>query len=146
MKRATNLVAAIGLSLSASIAAQPLEAKTLHKPLPRQTKKIESKQRVTKTQLNHPKGCPKTLFCGCGTAVEIFGAPIRALWVAANWFRFPKAQPAPGMVAVRKHHVFKIEKVLDNNTVIARNHNGTNHKSYIQVMTLNGYSVRNPKG
>src|SRR5262245_13468351 len=54
----------------------------------------------------HPQGCPRRLFCGCGAAVRIFGAPIRSLWLAANWFRFPRTAPAAGMVAVRRHHVF----------------------------------------
>lgn len=106
------------------------------------------KRKPIKQPLNHPPGCPPTNFCGCGTAFEVFGKAIKELFLAANWFKFPPANPAPGMIAVRNGggHVFKIEKVLGPNTVLARNHNGKGHKSYIQVMTLAGYSVRNPKG
>ena len=58
---------------------------------------IEASQIVT-----HPVGCPSRAFCGCGDAVRVFGRPIKELWRAANWFRFPRAAPAPGMVAVRR--------------------------------------------
>jgi hypothetical protein len=57
------------------------------------------------TIVAHPPGCSRRAFCGCGAAVRVFGAPIRSLWLAANWFKFPRAQPAAGMVAVRRHHV-----------------------------------------
>jgi hypothetical protein len=56
----------------------------------------------------HPSGCPRVAFCGCGAAVRLFGAPIRSLWRAANWLRFPPAAPRPDMAAVRPHHVMVI--------------------------------------
>lgn len=142
MRRAA-IVAAVGLALSGH-AAEAVQAK------PRQTVTKtykKTKQTFQRKQLPHPKGCPTNIpFCGCGTAVEIFNAPIRALWLAANWFQFPKAKPAPGMVAVKKGHVFKIEKVLGPKTVLAKNHNSKDHKSYLQVMSLSGYSIVNPRG
>src|SRR5688500_3899780 len=49
------------------------------------------------TIVSHPLGCPSRAFCGCGAAVRVFGAPIRSLWLAANWFKFPRAAPAAGM-------------------------------------------------
>lgn len=36
------------------------------------------------TILPHPPGCPRRAFCGCGAAVEVFGRPIRSLWLAAR--------------------------------------------------------------
>src|SRR3974390_2036313 len=59
--------------------------------------------------VSHPSGCPWHAFCGCGASVRIFGHPVRNLFLAANWFGFPRAAPAPGMAAVRRHHVFIIE-------------------------------------
>ena len=56
----------------------------------------EPLQRVAASIVAHPAGCPSRAFCGCGAAVRLFGRPIRALWLAANWFRFPRAVPAPG--------------------------------------------------
>ena len=96
--------------------------------------------------VSHPLGCPTVSFCGCGAAVEVFGRPIRDLWLAANWFRFPPAAPAPGMVAVRQHHVFVIRQVLGNGRVIAFDPNSGHHVTQIHEVSLAGYSVRNPRG
>lgn len=92
----------------------------------------------------HPPGCPSRAFCGCGTALHVFGKNIRSLWLARNWYRFPPATPAPGMVAVRRHHVFAILKVLDRSRVIAYDPNSGGHKTRIHIRSLAGYSVRNP--
>ena len=94
--------------------------------------------------LPHPAGCPHRAFCGCGAALKIFGRPIRDLWLARNWFRFPPAAPAPGMVAVRSHHVFVIEAVLSRGQVIAYDANSGRHLTRRHVRSLAGYSVRDP--
>jgi hypothetical protein len=97
----------------------------------------------------HPAGCPHIAFCGCGTAVKVFGAPIRALWLARNWLRFPPAEPAPGMIAVRRdgHHVFAIERVIDRDHVWAYDPNSGNHLTREHVVNLRGrYWIRNPRG
>ena len=94
----------------------------------------------------HPSGCPARAFCGCGTAVRLLGAPVRSLWLAANWFRFPRAAPAPGMAAVRRHHVFAIEQVLGNGKVLAYDPNSGGHKTRIHVRSLAGYVIVNPRG
>ncbi len=94
--------------------------------------------------LPHPAGCPRRLFCGCGAAVKVFGAPIRALWLAANWLKYPRADPAPGMVAVRRGHVFVIEANLGGGRVIAYDANSGKGLTRRHVRSLAGYSVRNP--
>lgn len=94
----------------------------------------------------HPAGCPRSLFCGCGTAVHIFGSPIRSLWLAANWLKFPRAAPGPGMVAARHGHVFAIEKDLGNGMVLAYDPNSGRGLTRIHVVSLRGYSVVNPHG
>ena len=96
--------------------------------------------------VSHPSGCPRIAFCGCGAAVEIFGRPIRELWLAANWLRFPRAFPAPGMVAVRQHHVFVIREVHGDGTVLAYDANSGGHRTRIHNVSLRGYSVRDPHG
>lgn len=93
----------------------------------------------------HPAGCPHVAFCGCGTAVKVFGAPIRSLWLAWNWMRFPPAEPGPGMVAVRRHHVFAILEYRAG-LALAYDPNSGGHKTRIHWVSLNGYSVRNPRG
>ena len=45
-----------------------------------------------------PAGCPRS-FCGCGASIRVFGHVVPGLNLAANWLRFPRTSPAPGMVA-----------------------------------------------
>lgn len=101
----------------------------------------------------HPAGCPSRAFCGCG-AVErlktawgvVLGQP-RSLWLAANWFKFPRAAPAPGMVAVRQHHVFVLEASLgggDRWQVYDANSGGG--KTRIHARSIAGYTIVNPRG
>jgi hypothetical protein len=33
-----------------------------------------------------------------------------------NWFKFPRAAPSAGMVAVRRHHVFVLEAYIGGDT------------------------------
>ena len=94
--------------------------------------------------VGNPAGCPRTAFCGCAASVEVFGHPIRELYLAANWFRFAHASPAPGMVAVRNHHVFVIRQVNGDGTVLAYDGNSGGHKTRIHTVSLRGFSVRDP--
>lgn len=98
--------------------------------------------------LPHPEGCPRRAFCGCGVALKLFGKLVTqgGLAIAANWLKFPPADPAPGMVAARRGHVFLIEKVLGNGNVLAYDPNSGGHKTRRHVRNLAGYSVRNPNG
>lgn len=100
----------------------------------------------------HPDGCPRRLFCGCGAAKrlkEVWGIIVekpRELWLAANWGRFPRARPAPGMIAYRRGHVFVIEADLGGGKVYAYDANSGQHKTRIHVRSLAGYTVVNPRG
>lgn len=100
--------------------------------------------RVAARIMPHPPGCPSRAFCGCGASIEVFGRSIRELWLAANWFRFPRTSPAPGMVAVRRHHVYVIREVLGGGRVLAYDANSGGHKTRIHVRSLAGYAVVNP--
>lgn len=92
----------------------------------------------------HPAGCPWRAFCGCGASARIFGHPVRDLYLAANWFRFPRSAAAPGMAAVRRHHVFIIEAVNGDGTVTAYDANSGGHLTRIHRVSLAGYTVVNP--
>jgi len=92
----------------------------------------------------HPSGCPARAFCGCGAAVRIFGRPVRSLWLAANWFKFPRSQPSPGMVAVRRHHVFVLESYLGGNTWLAYDANSGRHLTRLHPRSIAGYAIVNP--
>jgi len=96
--------------------------------------------------VGHPPGCPSRAFCGCGAAVRVFGAPIRSLWLAANWFKFPRAEPAPGNVAVRRHHVFVLEQHVSGNTWLAYDANSGRRLTRIHARSIAGYVIVNPRG
>jgi hypothetical protein len=98
------------------------------------------------TIVAHPAGCPSRAFCGCGAALEVFGRHVRSLWLAANWFKFPRTSPAPGMVAVRKHHVFVIRQVVGSNMVLAYDANSGGRKTRVHIRSLSGFTVVNPHG
>jgi hypothetical protein len=102
-------------------------------------------RQTSATIVAHPEGCPARLFCGCGAAVRIFGRPIRDLWLAANWFRFPRGAPAPGMVAVRRHHVFVLEAHLGGDTWQVYDANSGGRKTRIHARSITGYSIVNPR-
>lgn len=94
--------------------------------------------------LPHPAGCPRRAFCGCGAAVRLFGSPVRSLWLAAAWFRFPRAAPAPGTVAVRRHHVFVLESHLGGSTWLAYDANSGGHATRLHARSIVGYVIVNP--
>ena len=98
------------------------------------------------TIVSHPAGCPWHAFCGCGVSVKVFGHPVRKLFLASNWFRFPRASPAAGMVAVRNHHVMYIMSVDANGNATVYDPNSGQHQTRIHTRSLAGYSVRNPHG
>lgn len=102
---------------------------------------------ATVTQLlPHPVGCPARAFCGCGASIEVFGKNIRELWLAAAWFKFPAASPAPGMVAVRRHHVFVIRELRGSGIVLAYDANSGGRRTRLHLRSLAGYRVVNPHG
>lgn len=114
----------------------------------RHSANLEPRQgRETASQIvPHPAGCPARAFCGCGAAVRVFGSPIRSLWLAANWFRFPRTAPAAGMVAVRKHHVFVLEAHIGGNTWLAYDANSGRHATRVHPRSIAGFIVVNPHG
>lgn len=101
---------------------------------------------VSGTVVSHPSGCPSRAFCGCGAAVRLFGSPIRSLWLAANWFKFPRAAPAPGMAAVRQHHVFVLETDLGGGIWQVYDANSGGHATRIHARSIDGYRIVNPRG
>lgn len=99
----------------------------------------------TRSQVvEHPVGCPRIAFCGCGAAVRIFGKAVRSLWLAANWFHFPRASPAPGMVAVTRHHVFVLESHVEGNQWLTYDANSGGHLTRVHVRSIAGYTIVNP--
>jgi len=97
--------------------------------------------------LPHPAGCPARQFCGCGVAVAVFGAPVRALWLAAEWpRRFPRAPPAPGMVAARAHHVMLLRQHIEGSIWVVYDPNSGRHRTREHARSIAGYTIVNPHG
>ena len=92
---------------------------------------------------SRPSGCPRS-FCGCGAAIRVFGRVVPELNLAANWLRFPRTAPAPGMVAARHGHVFVLEQHLEGDTWMAYDANSGGHATRIHARSLRGYTVVNP--
>jgi hypothetical protein len=90
-----------------------------------------------------PAGCPRA-FCGCGAAIRVFGHVVPELNLAANWLRFPRASPSPGMVAARRGHVFVLEQSLGGDMWMAYDANSGGRATRIHARSLRGYTVVNP--
>lgn len=92
-----------------------------------------------------PKGCPRA-FCGCGASLKIFGKIIPRLNLARNWFAFPRTSPAPGMVAVRRHHVFVLEHHIAGKVWMVHDSNSGGGKTRRHPRSIAGYQIVNPHG
>lgn len=91
-----------------------------------------------------PAQCPHR-YCGCALSIKIFGKPIRDLFLALNWRRFPRAAPAPGMVAVRRGHVFQLLAHVRGDTWTVFNPNSGGGLTRIHHRRIAGYSIHNPR-
>lgn len=92
-----------------------------------------------------PAGCPSR-FCGCGASLHLFGRIIPSLNLAANWLRFPRAAPAPKMVAARRGHVFVLERHIAGNTWLVFDANSGGRRTRIHPRSIAGYVIVNPRG
>ena len=93
----------------------------------------------------HPAGCPARAFCGCGASVRVFGRPVRGLYLAAAWLRFPRAAHAPGMVAARSHHVMVLEQHVSGDDWLVYDANSGGHATRLHVRSIRGYAIVNPR-
>lgn len=98
------------------------------------------------TILPHPAGCPARAFCGCGAALDVFGSPIRSLWLASNWFGFPRAERASGMAMVRSHHVAILKQHVEGTRWLVADYNSGGHQSRLHVRDTAGWTIVNPRG
>lgn len=97
--------------------------------------------------VSHPSGCPRVAFCGCGASERVFGHPVRSLWLAANWLRFPRTVAAAGMAAVfGRHHVAIIERVNGDGTAVLYDANSGSHLTRIHTRSIAGAIIVNPRG
>lgn len=95
--------------------------------------------------LQHPAGCPPTNFCGCGAALDALGRNVRSLWVAANWYSFPRSSPGYNTVGVRPHHVLVLKHQVDGNIWMANDYNSGGHLSRYHAVDISRYTIVNPR-
>jgi hypothetical protein len=114
---------------------------------PRRIAKAIERISSTAAQIvSHPAGCPRRAFCGCGASVRVFGRSVRSLWLASAWFKFPRATPGPGMVAVRRGHVFVLESHIGGNVWMVYDANSGRRQTRIHPRSIAGYAIVNPTG
>ncbi|CCD97494.1 hypothetical protein [Bradyrhizobium sp. STM 3809] len=94
---------------------------------------------------SRPSGCPHA-FCGCEASLYTFGRVIPELNLAANWRRFPRAMPAPGMAAVRTGHVMILQQQVAGNVWLVHDGNSGGHVTREHPRSIAGYTIVNPRG
>ncbi|HEU5020125.1 MAG TPA: hypothetical protein VFT69_19360 [Pseudolabrys sp.] len=93
-----------------------------------------------------PKGCPHA-YCGCEASLYVFGAIRPRLNRAYNWMvDFPRAAPAPGMAAVRPHHVMVLMRHIGGSQWLVHDGNSGGGLTREHVMSIKGYVVVDPQG
>jgi hypothetical protein len=90
-----------------------------------------------------PSGCPHA-FCGCEASLFRFGRIIPQLNLAANWRRFPRASPAPGMAAVRSGHVMILQQQVAGNIWYVHDGNSGGHVTREHPRSIAGYTIVDP--
>ncbi len=94
---------------------------------------------------SRPEGCPRS-FCGCEASRYVFGKLHPELNLASNWMRFPRSSPAPGMAAVRNHHVMVLISHAGGNDWLVHDGNSGGGLTRNHVISIRGYSIVNPNG
>jgi hypothetical protein len=95
---------------------------------------------------HRPKGCPHA-YCGCEASLYLFGTIRPRLNRAYNWMvDFPRAAPAPGMAAVRPHHVMVLMRHVDGNRWLVHDGNSGGGLTREHVMSIRGYVIVDPQG
>jgi len=95
--------------------------------------------------IQHPAGCPARLFCGCGASIEVFGHSIRDLWLVSNWYRFPRAAPAPGMAVLwGTRHVAVIRQYFGDGTAMLYDANSGKGLTRLHRIRIAGLAVVDP--
>ena len=91
-----------------------------------------------------PSGCPHA-YCGCGASLHLFGKIIPSLNLAANWLKFPRATPAPGMAAARHGHVMVLESHVSGNIWMVYDANSGGGLTRLHARDISPYIVVNPR-
>lgn len=95
---------------------------------------------------HRPAGCPHD-FCGCEASLYLFGEIRAELNLASNWARkFPRTSPAPGMAAVRSHHVVVLMSHVGGNDWLVHDGNSGGGLTRDHVLSIRGHIIVDPRG
>ena len=93
---------------------------------------------------HRPQGCPHA-FCGCEASLYLFGRIRPELNLAFTWMKkFPRTVAAPGMAAVRRHHVMVLMRHVDGSNWLVHDGNSGGHLTREHVVSINGYVIVDP--
>ena len=99
--------------------------------------------------VSHPAGCPRSLFCGCGVSVRVFGHSVRTLWPSSAWLKYPsvpRSAASGGMVGWYPGHVAYIEQVHGDGTATVYDPNSGGGQTRIQRVPLDIFHrIVNPR-
>jgi hypothetical protein len=92
-----------------------------------------------------PSGCPHR-YCGCAASLYLFGEIRPDLNLAANWKRkFPRTEPASGMVAARNGHVMVLMSHASGDEWLVHDGNSGGGRTREHVRSIRGYTIVNPR-
>lgn len=92
-----------------------------------------------------PSGCPQR-FCGCVASLYVFGEMRKDLFLASNWARkFPRTEPASGMVAARNGHVMVLMSHASGDEWMVHDGNSGGGRTREHVRSIRGYTIVNPR-
>jgi hypothetical protein len=104
---------------------------------------VAGTQGEERTVGGRPSGCPHA-FCGCEASLFRFGKIIPQLNLAANWRRFPRTTPAPGMAAVRSGHVMILQAHVSGDVWNVHDGNSGGHVTREHSRSIAGYTIVDP--
>jgi hypothetical protein len=94
---------------------------------------------------SRPSGCPHR-YCGCAASLYVFGQIRPELNLAANWKRkFPRTEPASGMVAARNGHVMVLMSHASGDEWMVHDGNSGGGRTREHVRSIRGYTIVNPR-
>jgi len=95
--------------------------------------------------VSHPAGCPRSLFCGCGVSVRVFGHPVPSLFQAKAWKRFRRTTPHAGAVVIfGSYHVAYIEQSYGDGTALLYDPNSGGGATRLHRRSITGLTVVDP--
>lgn len=111
---------------------------------PRQASRAVVSDENTKIVGSRPAACPHR-YCGCEASLYVFGEIRKELNLAANWKRkFPRTEPASGMVAAREGHVMVLMSHVSGDEWMVHDGNSGGGRTREHVRSIRGYTIVNP--